>query len=393
MTVSVDFSPSTSFRKLLEIFRSERILNVNPTDNTIKITNIPSFDDFGLGIFITLAVLTKRSGVTNTRVSFVKLDEEHTLLLVSPVGFDSIMIKHNNDLLSLIENVNEFFKRANRSHSFCDLRMSIFYNLSKFKNTDFYRPLFAKKGSLKKIRSEFPDFRRKEICLEHGKRIILWAVRQILENEKFGMVFGGNPVLLQTKEELFNQVLAGIFEKKEIIEKLCAFYDFYLTIVSAERCKSQKYSSDCKLASPFRSFEVDGIMMKPSGNGKKSLLVVETSSDYHKLDKLKNKLINFLGFDLLDVEKLLYLYIMLKKDVKTRTGKPPRWQEHDIVALDEVTGPIGWTLSQKTNFQEITSSKFSGLDQKLDSNWWDSNTFRELFDYYREKFLERVDSL
>ena len=391
MTVSIDFSPSTSFEKLFEIFTREQILRVNRTDNTVAITNIPSFDDFGLGIFITLVVLTKRSGFT--RVSFVRLDKEHTLLLVSPVGFDSIMIKHNNDLLSLIENVNEFFKRANRSHSFCDLRMSIFYNLAKFKNVDFYRPLFVKKGSLKNIRSELSDFGAQKLCVEHGKSTILWAVRQILEDERFGIVFGGNPILLRTNGELFKQALAGIFEKKAIIEKLCTFYDFYLTIISAERCKSQKYSSDCRLTSPFKSFEVDGIMMKTSSNGKKSLLVVETSSDYHKLDRLKNKLINFLGLDLLNVEKFLYLYIMLKKDVKTRTGKPPAWEEHNIDSLDGVTGPIGWTLSQKANFQEITSMEFSDLDQKLDSNWWDSNIFRKLFDYYRKKFLQSVDLL
>ncbi len=393
MTVPIDFSSSTSFTKLLQVFTIERILRVNPTDHTVTITNIPSFDDFGLGVFITLVVLTKRSGLTNTKISFVKLDEDHTLFLVSPANFDSIMPKRDNNLLSFVEDINEFFKRANKSHSFCDLKTSIFHNLSKFKTIDFYRPLFVKKGSLKRIRGEFPAFHSEELCAEHGKRIILWGVRQILEDERFGVIFGGNPVLLRVKQEIFNYLLGATFSKKEIIRELCTFYDFYLTIISAERCKAQNYCSNCRLISPFMSFEVDGIMMKTSSNGKRSLLVVETSSDYHKLESLKNKLINFLSLDLLNVEKLLYLYIMLKKDIKTKTGKPRKWEEYDIHPTHEVTGPIGWTLSKKTNFEEITSTQIALLDEKLDSNWWNSNTFRDLFDYYRERFLQRVDSL
>lgn len=386
MPSSFQFSQSTSFDSLLQAFTSEKILSQN-TDKSIKILEHDKLIDFAFAIFTSLLTVSKRPGLPS--ISFINIDDQGTLFLIEPYGHTSAFAKHKGIPVSFIDNPSDVFQRGDKRHSFCDLRASIHYNLSKFRRYNKFRGVFNQtniNGILRILMAT-----NNKSCNTHTTEILDFIKTKLKTDENHGILFGGYPILLKTPLGLFRKTLEGTFGKKEIVENLLSLFDFIITVLLAERNKSTVFISNATLETPFKSFEIDSAVIKSPDK----LLVVETTSSYHELKHSKNKIINFISLKSSVSGNFKYVYLTFKAGKKTKMYNPDKQSLEDIdIKHDcEHTGPISWITEKEPHFIFLDLGKHADIDINLNTPWWDTIKLREAFNYYIENLNKAIDTL
>lgn len=387
MPTTFQFSQSTSFDSLLKAFSSEKILN-RKSDNSIEILDRDKFNDFSFAVFVSLFVVSKRPGLPS--ISFININNQGTLLLIEPYGHTSAFAKYKGVLLSFINKPEEIFQKGNNRHSLCDLRSSVHYNLSKFQDYGNFKGVFSQ-TSMNDILNVLMSTAKTKQCNVHAGEILNFIKGKITTDENYGILFGGYPIFLKVPLSLFQKTLEGAFGKKEMIENLLSIFDFAITVMLAEKSKATCFISNAVLENPFKSFEIDSVIVKNPDK----LFAIETTSDYHELQHNKNKIINFISLKSSVSGNFKYVYLTFRsgKKIKMYKSDTDKLEDIDIKNDCAYTGPISWIMEKEPNFKFLDLGIHADIDIKLKMRWWDIVKLRTVFDYYINSLITAIDTL
>lgn len=334
----------------------------------LGIPNMPHFLDFGYGIFLLWIHASRRA--RNLRAYFSKLDENHTLLVISPFNnnpYFSVPPDYLPGQFYIDDIRRNYHTISSHNCKFCDLVNSIFLNVGHLKQTRAFGS-FLDTDVLREISNRV---KARPPCPSCKEWIFKWIRQSIVKDERFGLVLGGYPTLLKVPHRSF-QFLFTVPLEEEMPRTLGNLFDYFLTTLIASELNSNVFSANSCIKTPFHSYEIDcGVYAKGKG-----LFVIETSSGPHNLDGLKNKFLTYsalMGIN--GLSKLIYLYVTLASKpsvhLRERGSKVLTGEDKDVGTLYGILG--------SKSFEFLSLSEGIDLDAVLRGDWWDNNILRQAF--------------
>lgn len=385
MTITVNCRKRDKFKRFTDLLIRSGLLETT-AKGYLTVKDEVKFKNFGLGLYLGYVVSGIRT--LNKEFCFVKIDNSHTL----------------------------FVAKSNREHAlfFGDKVKSIYINSAhdKFKIrycTDSgksgvcqFRRFAQYNASVLMTHKKINFWKSNSSC---GLNAEKWYKNKVLKKEVFGKIFGGNPLLLNTPPELFEQLFTNFPEEELSQEIEFLFNSFLITWIGCYKntygcepnvkLKIQSQNSE-KEEVGFETYELDGFCW----NKKMSkFIILETTigQSYEKKQireilsslpsvrileqmdcrfgypggfHLKQKIFNYLIINSLPHKKILYLYVSISPDYELDT---------------EYKAMVDRIIPGLTNFK-IIADKDNAVKREVLARGWNPKVLRKKF----EKCLNEV---
>jgi hypothetical protein len=380
----VSFDANSKFDEFLVTLEDAKLLTLR-ADNSISILDRLKFVEFGYGLYLLWVHIHKRRPKI-PQAYFSGIDSDHTLFLISPYNGNPHFSIPDDYLPGqfYLGNLVAHYHGNPTNCKFCDLLNSVLWNISYFKQRKAFANFLTKDclGKISKPLTPRPD------CKKCKDNLLNWVKGKILEDERFGLMFGGYPAILKTPIEpfrlLFVEPIPGDFK-----QTTGSFFDFFITVHIAERLGAKIYTADARMKTPFASYEIDcGIYVEK--NAAKQLFVVETTSLSHTLERFKNKLLTFSALKEHGFDKMVYVYLTLGQNPSVmEEGRKPKM----LAANDPDLGALHTILGSKTIEFLPLPKKFADIDSHIKSDWWDTIYLKDSYNYILRKLEDLSDPL
>lgn len=382
-----------SFRRFIETLQEHGLLTKG--NGRPDIVDERQLLDFGFGLFLTWLLLSVRTNQVSLR--FVKLDDEHTLFLVEPNDRLGILPSPEGHLPPYcIDDLCNSWPVGEVGPLGCLFTNTLRFNASSLGvqlPEDLLTQLIECDGGN---------------CIECRARKVSVLSRFLREYPDAGRLLGGYPVVLRVKPQLFWEVFAYVDEDNRH-QSYSQLFDSFLTCFAGIKSKAYVAWSNTCLTSPFKSWELDGILWNETGDG---LVVLETSaftapvdapdsdkkSRHHLKQKpssftftapvnapdsdkkpshhLKQKLLSFTALRNMNIARLSYIMLCLFDT------------EPQFLDEDQVLGQVANPVDQSARWIMITwPESLRDVRAKLRRHWWDIEALRQLYAHYLDEVV------
>jgi len=383
----VHLKKNPRFEQFKETLKDFGLITLTPNRPPgIRDTN--AFLEFGFGLYLLWIHATQRQ--KHFSLYFTPLGDNTTLLIVSlydstshfslPSGYDP-----GSYYLDSIESLHS----ANPGNcNYCHLRNSFLLNLSHFKTSQAFSK-FLTATHLRKIQEAFHK-NTADKCKACSDSYYSWLRSKINENELYGIVLGGYPIVLKIRSEIFQLLSTEPIEINRISRRTMEYMDFFFAIYLANYLKAKNYVADSTVSEPFTSYEIDCVIEigeSPSNN----LLVLETTSFHHNIRKLRNKLLTYSALKTHISGTFLYIYLTLASDLLIHYRKGTLGTiTHD----NQEYGTLYPIIYNNPDFQIIAlPAQYKDLGARLKEDWWEPKYLRGSYNYYINELRAKTADL